>query len=156
MKSYLDILKLVWPLALGMVNNAVMQFVDRIYLAHDSMESLEAALPAGVLMWIFAGFFQTVVGYSSVFVAQYHGAGEAANCRASTRAAFALAVAAGILSLPLVHVGGWVLSFSAPSAAVRSIKRFTPGYVRKYLLINSAASFRLTPVFRLRPKPLIP
>ena len=118
MKPYLDILKLVWPLALGMVNNAVMQFVDRIYLAHDSMESLEAALPAGVLMWIFAGFFQTVVGYSSVFVAQYHGAGEAANCRASTRAAFALAVAAGILSLPLVHVGGWVLSFSAPSAAV--------------------------------------
>ena len=30
MKPYLDILKLVWPLALGMVNNAVMQFVDRI------------------------------------------------------------------------------------------------------------------------------
>ena len=47
MKPYLDILKLVWPLALGMVNNAVMQFVDRIYLAHESIESLEAALPAG-------------------------------------------------------------------------------------------------------------
>ena len=118
MKPYLDILKLVWPLALGMINNAVMQFVDRIYLAHDSMESLEAALPAGMLMWIFAGFFQTVVGYSSVFVAQYHGAGEEANCRASTRAAFMLAVVAGVLSLPLVSIGGWFLSFSAPSAAV--------------------------------------
>ena len=70
MKPYIDILKLVWPLALGMINNAVMQFVDRIYLAHDSIESLEAALPAGMLMWIFAGFFQSVVGYSSVFVAQ--------------------------------------------------------------------------------------
>ena len=118
MKPYLDILKLVWPLALGMINNAVMQFVDRIYLAHDSMESLEAALPAGVLMWIFAGFFQTVVGYSSVFVAQYHGAGEEANCRASTRAAFAIAVVAGVLSLPLVFAGEWFLSLSAPSAAV--------------------------------------
>ena len=118
MKPYLDILKLVWPLALGMVNNAVMQFVDRIYLARDSMESLQAALPAGMLMWIFAGFFQSVVGYSSVFVAQYHGAGEESNCRASTRAALALAVAAGLLSLPLVFVGGWILSLSAPSAAV--------------------------------------
>ena len=118
MKPYLDILKLVWPLALGMINNAVMQFVDRIYLAHDSLESLEAALPAGILMWIFAGFFQTVVGYSSVFVAQHHGAGEGAKCRASTRAAFSLAVAAGILSLPLVYAGGWFLSISAPSDAV--------------------------------------
>ena len=118
MKPYLDILERVWPLALGMINNAVMQFVDRIYLAHDSMESLEAALPAGMLMWIFAGFFQAVVGYSSVFIAQYHGAGEEANCRASTRAAFMLAVVAGGLSLPLVSIGGWFLSFSAPSAAV--------------------------------------
>ena len=57
MKPYRDILRLVWPLALDMVNNAVMQFVDRIYLAHDSLEALEAALPAGMLMWMFAGFF---------------------------------------------------------------------------------------------------
>lgn len=118
MKPYLDILKLVWPLALGMINNAVMQFVDRIYLAHDSLESLEAALPAGMLMWIFAGFFQSVVGYSSVFVAQYHGAGEDANCRASTRAAYAISVVAGALCVLLVPAGGWLLSLSSPSAAV--------------------------------------
>ena len=77
MTSYRNILKLVWPLALGMVNNAVMQFVDRAYLAHDSIDALEAVLPAGMLMWMFAGFFQSVVGYSSVFVGQYHGAGDA-------------------------------------------------------------------------------
>ena len=118
MKPYIDILRLVWPLALGMINNAVMQFVDRIYLAHDSLESLEAALPAGMLMWIFAGFFQSVVGYSSVFVAQYHGAGEDANCRASTRAAYAISAIAGALCVLLVPAGGWLLSLSSPSAAV--------------------------------------
>ena len=134
MKPYIDILRLVWPLALGMINNAVMQFVDRIYLAHDSMESLEAALPAGMLMWIFAGFFQAVVGYSSVFVAQYHGAGEEANCRASTRAAFMLAVVAGVLSLPLVSIGGWFLSFSAPSAAVLEREK-------SYFMITMLGSF---------------
>ena len=74
MKPYLEILKLVWPLALGMINNAVMQFADRAYLAHDSMASLEAVLPSGMLAWVFMGFFQSVVGYAGVFVAQYHGA----------------------------------------------------------------------------------
>ena len=66
MKAYLDILKLVWPLALGMVNNAAMQFVDRAYLARESMASLEAVLPATTLVWLFLGFFQSMVSYSGV------------------------------------------------------------------------------------------
>lgn len=106
-----------------MVNNAVMQFVDRAYLAHDSMESLEAVLPAGMLMWIFAGFFQSVVGYSSVFVAQYHGAGDGRGCRATYRAAVGLAVVAGLLSLPLAPLGDWLLALSAPTSSVLARER---------------------------------
>ena len=41
---YLDVFRLVWPLALGMANNAIMQFVDRVFLSHESTASLEAAL----------------------------------------------------------------------------------------------------------------
>ena len=47
MNSYREILKLVWPLALGMINNAVLQFTDRMFLAHDSVEALEALDPDG-------------------------------------------------------------------------------------------------------------
>ena len=115
MTSYRNILKLVWPLALGMINNAVMQFVDRAYLAHDSLEALEAALPAGMLMWIFGGFFQSVVGYSSVFVGQYHGAGDEGGCRVVCRVALALAAVFGVLSLPLVPFGEWILEQTASS-----------------------------------------
>lgn len=115
MTTYLSILRLVWPLALGMVNNAVMQFVDRAYLAHDSMRALEAVLPAGLLMWIFAGAFQSVVGYSSVFVGQFHGAGETEKCRETCRVALLLALVAGFLSLPLVGLGSWILSLTASS-----------------------------------------
>ena len=106
-----------------MVNNAVMQFVDRAYLAHESIESLEAVLPAGMLMWIFAGFFQSVVGYSSVFVAQHHGAGDLGGCRATYRAAVGIAIAAGALSLPLVPLGDWLLALSAPTQAVLGRER---------------------------------
>ena len=46
LRPYVDIAKLVWPLALGMLNNAVLQFVDGVFLARESIESLEASLPA--------------------------------------------------------------------------------------------------------------
>jgi len=123
MKPYLDILRLVWPLALGMVNNAVMQFVDRAYLAHDSMGALEAVLPAGMLMWIFAGAFQSVVGYSSVFVGQFHGAGETEKCREACRVALLLSAVAGLLSLPLTGFGSWILSLTASSPRLLADER---------------------------------
>ena len=119
MKPYLEILKLVWPLALGMINNAVMQFADRAYLAHDSMASLEAVLPAGMLAWVFMGFFQSVV----VFVAQYHGAKDFGMCRACYRAAVALALVAGALMLPMFLLGDWILGLTAPSAEVLALER---------------------------------
>ena len=59
--SYCTILRLVWPLALGMVNNAVMQFVDGVFLAHESLASLEASLPASMLAGLVLCFFQSVV-----------------------------------------------------------------------------------------------
>ena len=123
LKPYFEILKLVWPLALGMINNALMQFVDRAFLAQDSMASLEAVLPASLLCWIFASFFQSVVGYAGVFVAQYHGAGEDERCHDSYRAAVWIALAAGALMLPIVPLGNWILALTAPSAAVVALER---------------------------------
>ena len=123
MTTFRSILKLVWPLALGMVNNAVMQFVDRTFLAHSSLAALEAVLPAGILMWIFAGFFQSVVGYSSVFVGQLHGAGDEAGCRTCYRAAKWIAVVSGVLMLPLVPVGEWILAWSTTSAETLAMEK---------------------------------
>ena len=122
MKPYLEILRLVWPLALGMINNAVMQFVDRAYLAHHSMSSLEAVLPAGMLAWVFMGFFQSVVGYTGVFVAQYHGARDFEKCRSCYHAAVAIAVIAGVLTLPLWPLGNLILTHSAPSADILALE----------------------------------
>jgi len=115
-KAYLDILKLVWPLALGMVNNAAMQFVDRAYLANESMASLEAVLPATTLVWVFLGFFQAIVGYTGVFVAQYHGAGDAAGCVRSYRVGQWAAALSALLLLPLVPFGNWIFRLTATTS----------------------------------------
>lgn len=111
-------MKLVWPLALGMVNNAVMQFVDRVFLARDSLSSIEAVLPACTLAWVFMGFFQSVVGYSGVFVSQYFGAGNEEKCGESYRAGLVIALGSGLFSLALVPLGGWIFSLTAPSPAI--------------------------------------
>ncbi len=105
MKSCRDILALVWPLALGMLNNAALQFVDGVFLAHESMASLDASLPSSMLALVVTGFFQSVVAYSGTFVAQYHGAGDSAGVRMSYRAGTIIALAAGALAVALVPLG---------------------------------------------------
>ncbi len=118
MNAYRDILKLAWPLAFGMLNNALMQFVDRAFLSRESMASLEAALPASMLAFIFLSFFQSVVAYSGTFVAQHHGAGDGRMARLSYRAGLLMALFAGVLTLPLVPLGDWILSLAAHSPEV--------------------------------------
>ena len=41
---YLDVFRLTWPIALGMANNALMQFVDRVFLSQESAASLADVL----------------------------------------------------------------------------------------------------------------
>ena len=118
LRAYLDILKLVWPLALGMLNNAVLQFVDGVFLAKESMESLDASLPASMLAVVVTGFFQSVVAYSGTFVAQYHGAGDSIGVRKSYRAGLLLAVAAGILAVAIVPFGRMAAPLVSDNPAV--------------------------------------
>ena len=129
MDSYRAILRLVWPIALGMVNGAAMQFVDRAYLARHSMAALEAVLPATTLAWIFLSFFQSVVGYAGVFVSQYHGAGDDAGVARSYRAGLWLAAISGILMLPLVPLGNWIFAATAASAELLALERAYYGIV---------------------------
>lgn len=84
-----------------MVNTALMQSVDRAFLARHSVAALEAVLPATTLAWVFMTFFQAVVGYSGVFVAQYHGAGDEKGCRQSLAAGIWVALLALVPMQPV-------------------------------------------------------
>ena len=105
LSPYWKVLKLVWPLALGMANNALMQFTDRVFLARESAASLEAILPASMLAFTFVCFFQSIAAYSGTFVAQYHGAGNPRGAAASCRAGLLLSLAAGIVLALLIPLG---------------------------------------------------
>ncbi|THB70545.1 MAG: MATE family efflux transporter, partial [Desulfovibrio sp.] len=53
-----------------------MQFTDRVFLAHYSLDAIAASQPAGVANFLLIAFFFGTVGYVSVFVAQYTGSGQ--------------------------------------------------------------------------------
>jgi MATE family multidrug resistance protein len=118
--AYWDVYRLVWPLALGMANNAVMQFVDRVFLSNESTASLEAVLPASMLALLFVGFFQSVIAYSGTFVAQYFGAGMEDGCRTSYKAGLVLSAAFGAVLFCLIPIGNLVFDFVGHSADVMS------------------------------------
>ena len=101
-----------------MVNNAVLQFTDRAFLARESMASLEASLPASMLAIVVLGFFQSVVAYTGTFVAQYYGAGDLRKCRESLRAGNLLAIVFGLLSLLAIPLGDYVFEAFSEGADV--------------------------------------
>lgn len=121
MKKYLEAFRLAWPLALGMANNAVMQFVDRVFLAKESTASLEAVLPAAIVASVFVCFFQSAVAYSGTFVAQFHGAGDSVGERRSFFGGLWLTLASAVCLWCLIPVGGWVFNLAghAPEIVVR-------------------------------------
>jgi len=125
--AYLDVFRLTWPIALGMANNAVMQFVDRVFLSQESAASLEAVLPASVFSGVFVCLFQSVVVYSGTFVAQYFGAENERGCRMSYHAGLALSAVFGVLLLLLVPPGQLVFDWvgHSPEVLVREKAYYT-------------------------------
>lgn len=97
-------LRVAWPLVLAMAAQAVMMFVDRLFLARYSAISIQAAMPAGLVSFIMLAFLQNIVSYSGTFVAQHAGAGNRAACaRAMGQGVWLslLCVPLLLLSLPL-------------------------------------------------------
>lgn len=74
--GYREVLVVGLPLVASMVSGTVMQFTDRMFLAHHSLEALAASLSASITNFVFMAFFVGVASYVNVFVAQYMGAGQ--------------------------------------------------------------------------------
>ncbi|WP_320172529.1 MATE family efflux transporter [Maridesulfovibrio sp.] len=72
--GYRDVLKISMPLAVSMASTTIMQVTDRIFLGRYSVEAIAAALPAGIMAFLFISFFMGVASYINVFIAQYTGA----------------------------------------------------------------------------------
>ena len=125
-REYIRVLQLVWPLALGMANNAVMQFVDRAFLARVSEWAIEAVLPASVLSFLFIGVFQSLAAYCGVFVAQYHGARDERGCARAYAGGLAMTVLSAMALIAIIPVGGLIFGWCghAPEVVAHEVQYF--------------------------------
>lgn len=71
-----ELLVVAVPLMISYASTALMYVVDRIFLSWHSVESLAAALPAGVLHYNLVVLGIGTVAYTTAFIGQYEGAGQ--------------------------------------------------------------------------------
>lgn len=71
--GYREILRIGLPLIVGMVSTTLMQFFDRLFLSHYSVDTIAAAVPAAYAYMTVLFFLMGIVSYTSVIVAQYVG-----------------------------------------------------------------------------------
>ncbi len=72
--GYRRVMAVSMPLVASMGSITLMQFTDRMFLANYSVDTITAALPAGIASFTFIAFFMGVANYTNTFVAQYTGA----------------------------------------------------------------------------------
>lgn len=121
--------RLALPLIVSMAAFTVMQFCDRLFLARYSSESIQAALPAGVLAFTLICLFQSLAGYAGTFVAHYHGAGNRRGCVVATVQGIWLALASAVPMLALVPLGFWLMRISGHAPAVLAQERIYFGWL---------------------------
>lgn len=73
--TYKDLFTLSIPLIFSMSGVMLMQFVDAIFLSWYSPDAIAAIGPAGMSSFLITSAFSGTAGYTSIFVAQYIGAG---------------------------------------------------------------------------------
>ena len=62
------------PLVASMASSTVMQFTDRLFLSHYSLDAIAAAVPAGMPFLVILLSLMGVAEYAGVFIAQFVGA----------------------------------------------------------------------------------
>ena len=72
--GYKVVLKIGLPLVASMASSTIMQFTDRLFLSHYSLDAIAAAVPAGMPFLLVVLALMGVAEYSGVFIAQFIGA----------------------------------------------------------------------------------
>ena len=120
--SYRDVLRVSMPIVVSMTSTVVMTFTDRMFLANYSIDAIAAALPAGIIAYVFLIFFADTAGYTSVIVAQYTGAGAMQRVGSALWQAIYFSFIAWLIMVGLSFVAGPLFQFVGHSAEVQQLE----------------------------------
>ncbi|MGD9159479.1 MAG: MATE family efflux transporter [Desulfobacteraceae bacterium] len=109
--GYKDLLNLAIPLIVSTGTVSVYYFIDRMFLAWHSAEAIAAAMPASMVSQAFMSFFLGIASYTSVFVAQYFGAGKYNRVGPVIWQGIYISILGGILLIGLIPFAKTIFSF---------------------------------------------
>ena len=118
-----ELSRVAYPLILSTASTTIMQFINRVFLAHYSTDALAACVPAGILSFTFLCFFMGTATYTNAFVAQYHGGGKAASVSVAVWQGVWLALASGLLLAFMTPLGLYLIDHSGHPPTVRALER---------------------------------
>ena len=120
--KYREVLGVSLPLVASMATTMVMEFTDRVFLAGYSLESIAAALPAGITAYLFISFFAGTAGYVNVFVAQYTGARALHRVGAALWQGIYFAIGSGAIMASLYFIAEPLFQFVGHSLEVQRLE----------------------------------
>lgn len=97
--GYADVLRVSLPLVASLASTTIMQFTDRLFLSHYSVEAIAAAVPGALANLVVLLTFMGIITYSNVFIAQFTGAGLRHRVGVTLWQAIYLSIISGIVLL---------------------------------------------------------
>jgi MATE family multidrug resistance protein len=117
--GYRQVLTIAFPLVLSMGSVAVMLFVDRMFLTWYSADTLAASMPAGMLNFALMTLFMGTAGYTSTFVAQFHGAKQYHRIGPTVWQGIYISLIGGAVLLTLIPFAGIFFRFVGHDPAIQ-------------------------------------
>jgi len=118
-----EVLKVAYPLILSTASNTIMQFINRVFLAHYSPDALAACVPGGILSFTFLCFFMGTATYTNAFVSQYHGRGKSASVSVAVWQGVWLSLASGLILIAAIPAGHFIIAHSGHDPAVMALEK---------------------------------
>ncbi len=120
--GYKAVFKISLPLVMSMISHTMMQFTDRIFLGHYSIDAIAASMPAAIAAFLFIAFFMGIGEYVSVFVAQYTGAVRPERVGSALWQGIWFSIPAGILLASLALVAKPIFALGGHPAHIQALE----------------------------------
>ncbi len=120
--GYREILLLAIPLIISTGSWSIQSFIDRLFLAWYSTESIAAAMPAGILNFTFMSFFIGAAGYITTFIAQYKGAGYPEKIGPALWQGIYLSVAGGLVIMMIIPLAPALFKLANHDPAIQKLE----------------------------------
>lgn len=129
------------PLMISTLASLCMLFTDRLFLAHYSLDALNAVANAGTLAWALMTGVGTMTAMSEVFVAQYNGARQTERIGVSVWQMTWLSLFSYIIFLPLAYFSDAIFSFTPNGHLEAVFFRWLMLFGPSYALMTAIAGF---------------